>query len=301
MTPAFRQAESRHHLGGRDYVVVAAMNLLWGLNIIATKYVVAATGPFMAAAVRFGVLGLICLPWLRIRKGKMVLLVLLGMFNGGLFLFFMNLALKVATNVGALAIAGQLSVPISVLMGVVFLKERMSRPQIAGLLLAFAGVALIVFDPRIVDEIPGMMLMVAAATCFATGSLLQRRLAGVPVLTIYAWTGLVGFTMLLPISLLAEPNAVSLVRHMTWHTVGWFAFSVLGSTLMGQGGMTWLLSRHPVSAIMPLTLFATVISVFASHFMLGTATTNLVILGGITTLLGTLLLSVIGAQARGTE
>ena len=34
-----------------DYIVAVAMNLLWGLNIIATKYVVGATGPFMAAVV----------------------------------------------------------------------------------------------------------------------------------------------------------------------------------------------------------------------------------------------------------
>lgn len=285
-----------HHLTPADYLVAAMMNVLWGLNIIATKYVVAATGPFMAGAVRFGALSLICLPWLRLVPGRNRLLALLGLCSGGLFLLFMNLALRIATNVGALAIAGQLSVPISVLMGVLFLGERVSFARIGGIALAFAGVALIVFDPRIVHELPGILLMIGAATCFATGSLLQRRLAGTPVMTIYAWTGLIGLLTLLPLSLLLEPGAPEKVLHLHWETIGWFAFSVLGSTLMGQGGLTWLLHRHPVTTIMPLTLLATVVSVVASHLFLGTAITLSMIIGGLVTLGGVIMVTLLAPR-----
>jgi O-acetylserine/cysteine efflux transporter len=131
-----------------------------------------------------------------------------------------------------------------------------------------------------------MLLMIGAATCFATGSLLQRRLAGTPIMTIYGWTGLMGLVMLLPLSLLLEPQAPGRLLHLQWQMMGWFAFSVLGSTLMGQGGLTWRLGRHPVSAVMPLTLMATVVSVVASHLMLGTPITLLMALGGIMTLVG---------------
>lgn len=282
-----------HHFTLADYGVAAAMNVLWGLNIIATRFAVAATGPFMAGAVRFAALAVICLPWLRRVPGKTRLMLLLGMCSGGLFLLFMNLALRVATNVGALAIAGQLSVPIAVLMGVLFLHERISLARVAGLVLAFAGVAIIVFDPRIADEAPGMLLMIAAATCFATGSLLQRRLAGTPIMVIYGWTGLVGLAMLLPLGLALEPDAAVRTLHIGWTTAGWFAFSVIGSTLMGQGGMTWLLSRHPVSSVMPMTLMATPISVIASHLFLGTPITPLMLLGGAVTLVGVVMVTLL--------
>lgn len=172
--------------GPLDGFVAMAMNILWGLNIVAMKMTVGATAPFTAGAIRLAAILVLCAFWLRPPPGRARMLALLGLVNGGAFMLFFNLALKVATNVGALAIAGQMSVPIAVLLGVVLLGERITFIRLGGIVLAFAGVAILVFDPRIARELPGLLLMTAAATSFATSSLLQRRLAGVPVLTMYA-------------------------------------------------------------------------------------------------------------------
>lgn len=279
-----------------DYLVAIGMNILWGLNIIAMKVTVGATGPFMAGAIRFIAVTAICLPWLRPIPGKTRMLVLLGLFNGGLFVIFMNLALHVADNVGALAIAGQLSAPIAVVMGVVILRERISLARVGGLVLAFGGVAMLVFDPRIADEIPGMLLMVAAATCWASSTLLQRHLAGVHVLTMYGWTGLMGLCTLLPLSLVLEPEALHRSLHMSLATAAWFAFSIFGSTLMGQGGLAWLLSRHPLTSVMPMTLLATVVSVIASHLFFGTIITPIMAVGGLIALGGVVLVTMLAPR-----
>ena len=277
--------------GPADITVAIAMNLLWGMNIIAMKATVTATAPFTAGVVRLAAVALLCAPWLRPPPGRIRLLPVFGLVNGGLFLLFLNLALSAASNVGALAIGGQLSVPIALILSALFLAERMSGMQVIGVALAFAGVVLLVFDRRIFAELPGLALMLVAATAWAVSSLIQRRLAGVPVLTLYFWTGLMGAALLLPLALLREPAALRAVPNLGAGPIGWFAFSVLGATLAGQGGMAWLLGRHPVSAIMPLTLAAPVVSVIASHLVFGTAITLPMMLGGVVTLAGVLLVT----------
>lgn len=144
--------------GPADIAVAAAMNILWGMNIIAMKATVMATAPFTAGVVRLIAVALLCAPWLRPPPGRARILMLFGLVNGGLFLLFLNLALSVASNVGALAIGGQLSVPIALILSAMFLSERMTRGQAAGVALAFGGVVLLVFDPHVLEELPGRWL-----------------------------------------------------------------------------------------------------------------------------------------------
>lgn len=277
--------------GPADLAVVAAVNLAWGMNIIAVKATVGATAPFAAAAIRLIAVALLCAPWLRPPPGRAGALLLFGVVNGALFLWLMNTALAIAHNVGALAIAGQLSVPIAVVLGVLLLGERMRPVQAGGVALAFGGVALLVFDPRVLDDLPGMALMTGAATAWAVSSLIQRRLAGVPVPTLMGWTGLVGGAVLLPLSLATEPGVLAGLPALPPAAIGWFAFSILGATLAGQGGMAWLLGRHPVSAVLPLTLASPVVSVAAAHLVFGTPVTGLMIVGGLVALAGVLIVT----------
>lgn len=273
------------------------MNLLWGLNMIPAKMAVAEIAPLTAALLRQGIVLLVCLAWLRRVPGRTGVLVLLGLLNGGLFYVFINLSLAVSRNVGALAIAGQLGVPFSLILAVLVLRERVGWPRVAGVALSFAGVGVLLFDPAIAGEAWGLLLTAAASLVWAGSSLIQRRLGGVPILTIYAWIGLVGALTMAPLAWLFEPAALARVGDLRAASLGWVAFSAIGSTVLGHGSMLWLLQRHPVSTVVPLTLAAPVISVFAAAYYFGTPLTPGMLAGGGVAMLGVAVVSVRSARA----
>ncbi|MEN9290037.1 MAG: hypothetical protein RL317_1660 [Pseudomonadota bacterium] len=283
---------------GYDILVAVAMNVMWGLNLIAVKMGVDLIEPLTAAWLRQVMVMLICLPALRIIEGKMRELVLLGALAGGAFYIIVNISMAVSTNVSALAIAGQLGAPFSLILAIIFLGERVHKYRIAGMALAFAGVVMIVFDPNAVNEHVGLALTAVASFIWACCSLIQRRLVGVPVLTIYAWVGLVGTVVLLPIALIAEPQAMATIQDLPLSSLGWVLFSALGSTVIGQGAMSLLLQRHPVSAVVPLTLPTPVISVIAAAYWFGTPLTPIMIAGGGVVLAGVAIVTLRTAQAE---
>lgn len=289
------------HLGPVDLLAAGVINIVWGLNIIAVKMAVDATAPFAAGGLRQAIVLAVCLPFLRVVPGKMGLLLWLGLLNGSAFMVLVNLSLLVSDNVSALAIAGQLGVPFSLILGVVFLKERVSWPRMMGIALAFGGVAVLVFDPDIANEIPGLLLTAGATFTWAIGALLQRKLVGVPVLTIYAWIGLGGVVVMFPMSMLFEPGAFVRLPQLTLHDLGWIAFSALGSSVLGQGGMAWLLQRHPISTVLPLTLGAPVIAVSASSLFFGTVLTPPMIAGGVIAMAGVAIITLRSARAEQEE
>jgi O-acetylserine/cysteine efflux transporter len=285
----------------RDWAIAAVMNLMWGLNLIAIKEGVNHISPLSAAWVRQTMVMLICLPALRVIPGKMRELLWLGLLSGVIFYIFVNLSMTVSTNVGALAIAGQLSAPIALIFAVIFLGERIYRYRIAGMVLAFFGVALLVFDPAAISERTGLALTALSAVVWATCSMIQRRLAGVPVLSIYAWMGLVGSLGLLPIALYFEPEQMAALPSVPLSGFGWILFSALGSTVIGQGAMSLLLQRHQLSTVVPLTLVNPVIAVVASSYYFGTAITPIMLVGGVIVMIGIAIITIRTARVKDAE
>lgn len=292
-------AQSPAGLGPRDLMVAAMMNVMWGLNIVAVKMSVELFDPFTAAFLRQAVVALVCLPALMIVPGRMRILIPLGLLSGGLFYVAVNLSLAVSDNVSALAIAGQLGVPFSVILAIIFLGERIRWIRATGIALALGGVSLLVFDPSAGKEIPGLALTAIASLIWAICSLFLRQLAGVPVRTIYAWVGCLGSAVLLPIALIFEPGGLVKAAAMPIAAFGWIAFSAIGSTVLGQGAMSWLLQRHPVTAVLPLTLAAPVISVIAASLWFKIPFTLLMGVGGAIALVGVAIVSLRTAAKGG--
>ncbi|MFD1611361.1 DMT family transporter [Sphingomonas tabacisoli] len=284
-------------LGPRDLIVAAVMNLMWGLNIIAVKMAVTEVQPFTAAFLRQAIVLAVCIGWLRIVPGKMRALLGLGLLTGGLFFLVINLSLVVATNVSALAIAGQLGVPFSMLLAVLVLKERIRVYRIVGVALSLLGVGILVFDPAVQHELAGIALTALSSAIWAFSSLIQRSLKGVPVLTIYGWIGLVGTLVLAPAALVFEPQGFAALPHIPLKSFGWVAFSAIGSTLIGHGSMSWLLQRHPVASVTPLTLASPVLSVAFASWFFATPLTWIMILGGVIALTGVAIITIRSARA----
>ncbi len=283
--------------GPRDIAVAVAMNILWGLNIIAVKVSVDAISPFTAGFLRQAIVLLVCASSLRIIPGRMFALTALGVLSGGVFYVVINLSLAVSSNVGALAIAGQLGVPFSLLLAVVVLGERIHWPRITGIALSLAGVALLVFDPAAANEHFGLALTALGSFIWALCSLLQRRLVGVPVLTIYAWIGFWGTFIVGAVALWREPLAVEAIPQLRLGTLGFVAFSAIGSTVAGQGAMSWLLQRHSIGVVTPLTLAAPVISVFTASWYFDKPVTAIMLIGGGVAMLGVAIVTIRTARA----
>jgi O-acetylserine/cysteine efflux transporter len=287
--------------GPTDLGVAAVMNIMWGLNLIAVKMAVDLIQPMTAALLRQMVVLIVCIPALRIMPGRMRSLVTLGVLSGGLFYIAVNLSLKVSDNVSALAIAGQLGAPFSLILAIIFLGERIQKFRIAGMALAFAGVVVLVFDPGLVNEAPGLALTALSSLIWGFCSLIQRQLRGVPVLTIYAWVGLIGSVLLFPVALWFEPSGIAAIPALPLATFGWVLFSGVGSTVIGQGAMSWLLQRHPISTVVPLTLAAPIISVAAASWWFKTPLTPAMIVGGLMAMMGVGIVTVRTARAREDE
>lgn len=265
---------------------ILLIDLLWAFNIVAIKEAVTAMPPLLSVALRYAVVLLVCASSLKLVEGRMRLVLLTGAVTGALQFGLGAASYQVATNLSALAIAGQLGVPLSLLLAILIDGERIAWRRTIGILLAIAGVMLLVFDPRIADERLGIFLTFGASLCWAAGNLLFRRLTGIPVLTLYAWQAIVSIPLLLLASALLEPGGIAALPAVPLGAFAWVVYSAIAASLVGHAGMAWLLQRYPVTLITPFTLPTPLLAVGFATLAYGTPITPLMWLGGALTILG---------------
>jgi len=278
--------------------LILLIDLIWAFNIVPLKLAVEAAGPLTAVFLRYCVVLIACLPWLRWLPGRMGWVLVTGFVAGALFMGLGGLSFALADNVSALAIAGQLGVPFSLILAVIVYRERIRWPRITAVALCFAGVAVMGFDPAIAHESIALWLTVAASFAWAAGNLLFRNLQGVPVMTIHAWLATISVPILATAAWIFEPQKLAAVPQLPWTVWACLVYSGLLASLVGHGGMSWLFQRYPVATVSPLTLPTPLFSVIIAVIVFGTPITIQMIIGGVLTLFGVAIITLRTARSR---
>ncbi|TXG82885.1 MAG: DMT family transporter [Sphingomonadales bacterium] len=278
------------------FALMLLITLCWGFNVVPLKLALNELSPIAATALRFMLVLLLCAPFMRWHRGRMRLVAASAVLGGAMMFGLMNLAYSLSSNVSALAIAGQLGVPFSLIMAVLFLGERIRWRRTAGILLAFSGVAILTFDPAIAREWLPLALISASAMVWAVYTLLQRRFSGISALSLQGWLAAVSIPIMTVLSLVLEPGGFAPIVQKPWPVLGYLFYSALLSSVIGHAGFAWLLQRYPVSTLTPLTLLTPVFSVLFATLLLGNPFTLELLLGGLVTIAGIGVITVRTAQ-----
>jgi O-acetylserine/cysteine efflux transporter len=277
-------------------LLILLINLAWGFNIVPLKLALEYISPVTAAFVRFAIVAVLLAPKLRWMPGKMGLIFGYALIGGALNFTLNNASIALAQNVSALAIAGQLGVPFSLVLAIIFLGERIHYKRIIGIILAFGGVVFLTFDPSMLQEREALLLTAIGSFCYAIGTIMLRQLRGVPPLTLLAWMSVFCLLPTLVFSRWMEPGGLEHLAHTNLHAFGYILVSAVSASIVGHAGMAYLLARYPITVISPLTLLAPLLAVVFSVWLLDNPLTPQLVIGGLITLAGVGIITFRSAQ-----
>jgi O-acetylserine/cysteine efflux transporter len=280
-------------MGFRDFLLLFAVCFVWGLNLVVTRWVVAdaAVPPVFFAAVRFAGIALVLIPFLFPAPKQMLTLFGISMCMGAVHfaLLFMGLANAEAS---AVSVTGQLGVPFATLMSMAFLGEKVGWRRGLGIMLAFAGVTLIAFDPDSFSVSFGLIYVIISAFIGASGGIMMKKMAPISALQLQAWLGLFSFGPLLIFSFLTEGGQVEAFVGGGW--LVWIAtvFAVLGVSVFGHGAYYYLIKKYDISLLSPLTLMTPIWGVVLAVSLLGEPLTLRLIVGAAVSLSGVFVIAI---------
>lgn len=279
--------------------LILAICLAWGGNFLASAIALKHFPPFLFTALRLAVL-LVCLfPFLKpIARGQRLRVGAIALLSGALHFGLNFWALRAAGDISSVAIALQSYIPMSAVLAVVFLGERIGWRTWAGIGLAFGGVLVLGFDPLVLDAPAALLMTLTAALMLAAGTTMMRGVRGVDVFQMQAWTALLGIPVLVAISAAIEPPAWPLMQSAAGKDWAGVAYSGLIASLVGHGLLYWLVQRHPVSQVTPYLLLAPVFAITLGVLVWGDRPGPKLVIGG-AMVLGGVLLVALRAVTRG--
>lgn len=273
-------------LAGRDLVLLLVTNLIWGMNLIASKIGVGQFPPIFFTSLRFGLLAAFLIPLLKVHRGQMNNLLAAAVLTGPAAFALLFAGVHLVEDASTVAIASQLGVPFSTLLSVWLLGETIRWRRTLGIILAFAGIVIISFDPRVFAYREGLALVVASCLFSSLGLICMKRLRGIRALELQAWIAIVGGPTLFVASLGLEAGQWHALQSANWR--GWTAllFTALMSSLVAHSAWYYLVSRYPVTRLSPLTLLSPLFGILFGVTLLHDQLTGRMLLGGAVTLLG---------------
>lgn len=269
ITTADRQPDPHLPLG--HMLLALAVVAVWGTNFVVIRVALDELPPLTFATLRYIFALLPAALFIKRPPVRWRSLALYGVMIGfGQFgLLFIAMDGLISPGLASLVVQTQIFFTIG--FSVWLTGERVHRFQYWGLLLATAGIGVILANTGGATTPLGIALVLGAALSWAVGNHVAKVSGTSDMLGYVVWASLFSILPLLLGALLADGPAdmaasISAASLGTWAAVLWQS---IGNTLFGYSAWGWLLSRHPASTITPTAMLVPVFGISTSAMLLG--------------------------------
>ena len=257
----------------RHFLLALAVVGVWGSNFVVIKVALTHLPPLLFAALRFTLalfpavllLPRPAVPWHN--------LALYGLFIGVGQFGLLYVAMNGHISPGIASLVMQVQVFFTIGLSMRLTGERVRLFQWLALLLAAAGIVVILRHTDGSTTPFGLLLSLLAALAWAGGNMAAKHGAPANMLAYVVWSSAFAIPPLFALSLWLEgwDAALAAVRQadlVAWGAVAWQSWA---NTLFGYVAWGWLLARHPAATITPMALLVPVFGIGASALLLGEA------------------------------
>lgn len=258
----------------KHVALAVTVAFLWGINFIAIDCSLQLYPPFLLAALRFGLVAIPTVVFVRPPRVPWPWMMGYGLGFGVAQFGFLYWGMAAGMPAGLTSLVLQSSAPFTVILGALFFRDFLTPIRVIGITVAIAGLVIVGWHRAEHAALAPFLLTLAAGMGWAVGNLCSRETKTDEPFALMAWMTVIATPPLLLISLLVEgPGQIGaalaqgLTRQGLAPTLGVF-FTTVVATLIGSGIWTWLLSRHPAATVAPFSLLVPVFGMTTARIVL---------------------------------
>ena len=275
----------------RDSLLAALVATVWGFNFVVIDWGMHDVPPLLFAAIRFTLVVLPAVffvprpsaPWRTV--AAVGVFMSLGQFG------LLYVAMDAGLPPGLAALVLQAQVIFTIALAALVLRERPTRPQVVGVLLASVGLVVVALGRGGHVTFAALTLCLLGALSWGIGNVVSRASGVSGGLSLTVWSATVVPIPLFLLSLALDgPTAVAdALAGFTWQAVVSTLYTAGLASLVGYGIFNTLLSRNPSSSVVPWVLLAPVVAMASAWLLLDEVPTPAELLGGCVLVVGVLI------------
>ncbi len=281
----------------RSLLLALLITLIWGVNFVVIKLSVSEAPPLLVAALRFALAAVPAVFFVPRPNMRWQIFLGYGLSVGVVQFGLLYLAIQLGLSAGLASLLMQMQAFFTALLAAALLRERLPANQIAGMLLAFAGMAVIGLLADHHTSVVGLVLVLTAALGWSVSNILIKSAGNANMLSLVVWSALIPP---IPLTLMTGLTSgwASVLHTLTHSGPGfWAAAAFMGyfNTVLGFGVWNWLIQQHGASRVAPLSLLVPVFGMLSSALYFHESFAPLKVLGAVLVFAG-LMLHVFGGR-----
>ncbi|CAN5396570.1 EamA family transporter [soil metagenome] len=275
---------------------ILAIIVIWGVNNAGAKVATEHMSPLLVGALRFGIATVCLVGFIRPPFPDWKSLIIIVLVGGALQYGLVYTAYWLARDVSPVTVANQLWIPFTSLFAFLLLGERLGRPALLGMVVAFLGVGWMTLDAHALQDWRAILVGIAAGAAWALTTVVARRTTSIPPLKMQGLLAAGTLPVMAFGSAVFEHGQVEAARAATpivWAAILWAGVvsSVIATTLL-----FWLVQRREAGRVTPYLLATPVVSILIGWGLMGDVLTPQILTGSAIAMAG---VAVVALAERG--
>ena len=240
--------------------------------------------PILFGALRMAVVFICLVPFFKFyipEKKFIIPLIGFSICFGVAVNMFLYLSINASSILAPITIGAQLSIPFGIILSSIFLNEKISYKKWLLIMTSFFGIVILAFDPKVLEEIIGSLLICTMAFFYGLSQVFSRYLKDLDVKYTNTIMSFTGFVILTILSSVFEGNTFQTIKSISlecWLTV-LYAGAII--SLLGHLMMFYLYKFYPLDMVLPYYALFPVFGLILTFFIFGEIPSFITILGGI--------------------
>lgn len=286
----------------RDVLIACTVAVLWGANFVAIHASLQHFPPLFLISLRFAVLAVPALLFVRRPDVPLRWLLMYGTGFGMLQFVFLYAGIEAGIPAGLASLVLQASAPMTVLLATVFLRERPGGVRLAGIAVALVGFGVIAVTRGLESQLVPVLLVLAGAFGWALGNIGSRQARAKDPFALMMWMTVVPPVPMFVLAVAVEGPArigesvVTVTQASARPALAGLAYTVVLGTVVGSWLWSSLMARHPSSRVAPFSMLVPVAGFASAAVALGEQPAAGDLAGGALVVAGVLLPVVVGRR-----
>lgn len=254
----------------QHFAIIILLTAIWGFNFVIIKFGLKSIPPIEFCCIRFFLVSMPTIFFVKPPSSSFKLIATYGIIMFALQFSLLFIGINMGVSAGLASLTFQTQVFFSILLAVIFLKEKINRWQLIGAIIAFFGIVVIGLNLKDDTSLIGLILILSAAITWGLGNLISKKFQSTDIISLVVWGSFFAWPLLLLTSLIFEgtDKIINSFYQYTWSSVIAIIYMVYISTLLGFYIWNWLLSKYSISTIAPFCLLVPIFGILSSVLLL---------------------------------
>ncbi len=247
-------------------ILTIVVMAIWGFSFIAFEEGLLDMPPLLLSCCRFFFTSIPAIFFIKKPNTSWLIIASYGLCMFALMSSFTFFSMNAGITAGLAALLIQSQAFFTILLSVIFFKEKINNWQIIGSIISFSSLGVIGIHVGGELTLLGFILIIAAAFSRAVANLISKQAGDVNMLALIVWGSLFSWPPLLAFSFLFEggDKIFFSLQNIRPITIAALIYMIYPATLLGFSIWAWLLNRYHAATIAPFSLLIPFFGILSS-------------------------------------